>query len=129
MIIDTSVLISLLVTEDSNHQRAILDVQTDSSLFIVTDRVLEELVSTLTYKKDIEFALGALEQVQMNARFEFYSLTPAEAAGVFDWMKRVRRDLSFVDYSVAYLAKQRGEKLLSYDKQLLSLLKNGPESG
>ena len=123
MIVDTSYLISLLVAEDSNHSKAVADGQVLTEPALVPDLVLEELVSTLTYKRGIEFGLAALEEVRSNKRFTAYSLSSTEAAGTFELMKRVRRKLNFTDYLIVYLAHQRGEGVLSYDRQLLSVLK------
>ena len=123
MIVDTSYLIALLVAEDSNHSKAVADGQALQEPASVPDRVLEEMVSTLTYKRGIEFGLMALDKVRSNKRFQAYSINPTEAEGTFELMKRVQRKLNFTDYLIVHLAQTRSEGVLSYDHQLLSVLK------
>ena len=123
MILDSSFLFAFYVLDDSKHEQALADFKAASEPMLITDRILEELITALVYKQGIDFAMAVLEQTRTNEAFEFYSMTKEEQAGVFNLMKEVRRDLSFYDYSSVYLSRTRGERLLSYDKQQLGVLK------
>ena len=123
MIVDTSFLFAFYVLDDSNHERALSDFKAASEQLIITDRILEELITALVYKQGIAFAMAVLEETRTNKAFEAYSVSREEQAGIFNLMKKVRRDLSFYDYSSIYLSHARKERLLSYDRQQMGVLK------
>ena len=123
MIADTSFLFALLAAEDSNHARAVEDSRRVGGQFVVLDRVLEELATTLAYKKGVLFSIDALGQIRSNKSFIIYPLSQNEVDSIFGLMGRIRRSLSFVDYSVLYLAESRNEGILTYDKQMQSVIK------
>ncbi len=123
MIADTCFLFAILVADDADHQKAVTDGQSIEGQILVPDRIFEELATALVYKKGIEFAITALAEVRSNKRLEFYQVSPEDAAGTLKLMGSVRRKISFNDYCIAYLARQRGENVLTYDRQVLGVLK------
>jgi len=123
MIADTCYLFALVVADDADHQKAVSDPRANVGSILVPDRIFEELATALIYKQGPEFALSALNEIRSNKRFDFHSVSREEAEGAFKLMGVVRRKISFNDYCLAYLARQRGEEVITYDKQLLGLLK------
>jgi len=123
MIVAALFLFALYDNSDSNHLRALDEFETISEPLTVTHRVLEELITVLTYKQGVDFALSVLEQTKSNDAFDLFPTEMSVQKEVLELMKKTRKNLSFTDYSLVYLSIQRGETVLTYDKQMLGLLK------
>ncbi len=123
MIADTCFLFALLVADDADHQKAVSDSRSTNGSILVPDRILEELATALIYKQGPDFALAALDEIRSNERFELYPVSREEAAGTLSLLRNLRRKISFNDYCLANLSFRRGEEVLTYDRQLLGVLK------
>ncbi|MEK7084300.1 MAG: PIN domain-containing protein [Patescibacteria group bacterium] len=123
MIADSSFLIGLFSESDIFHQKAREDFAScETQTVVVADRVLEETMTVLTYKKGIRFAMEAVEKIQSNLRFKIVALNKDDCATIFALAKKTGRSLGFTDYAVAYLCCQERSFPLAYDKQLSSLV-------
>ena len=123
MIADSSFLIGLFSESDIFHDRATEDfASSQTQILLIPDRVLEEMMTVLTYKKGIQFSLEAVEKIQANSRFEIVALDKNDCAAIFALAKKTGRSLGFTDYAVAYFCCRDRSFPMAYDKQLLSVV-------
>lgn len=119
MITDTSFLVALFLKDDDLHKLAIDKFNLMSEEIVVLDRVFEETFTVLTYKKGIEYGLEVLNKIESNKEFSIYKINDIEWISTIEFMKKLKRKLSFVDYLVIYFAlKNHHNKILSFDKEM-----------
>lgn len=125
MIADTSFLVALFIVEDHLHDKALTKLETlKSSRIIISDRVLEETFTVLTYKKGIEYALTIIEKINKNKEFDIHKLDREEGNFIIELAIKIRKKISFVDYSVIYTFLKIREELLCFDEDLLKIVKS-----
>lgn len=124
VIADTSFLISLFVSEDQNHAEAVrIWNQPEVRDVAIPDRVIEELLTVLTYKQGIQFALDTYEKTRASKNTTLRRTSEDEWEQTIASMKTRNKKIGFTDYLLIYLASESEEKVLSFDRQLLCELK------
>jgi len=124
MIADSSFLISLFADYDSNHEQALKIIEGVEEKIIVPCEVVSEVFTFFSHKQGIDEAAATVERILRGNIFSVYFMNENEWLDAFEISKLQKRKMSFVDYQVAYLAYEKKQKLLCFDKQLNSLLKN-----
>ena len=122
MIADSSFLISFFTPEDVNHRRALDEAIKDpANVFVVPDRVLEETVTTMTYKRGVGCALDLMNKLQKNRQFIIRPTREEEVKATFERIQQIQRKLSFIDYLVVEISLGLQTPLISFDRQLKAL--------
>lgn len=124
MIVDTSFLVALFLPEDVHHQKAVSLLQKNKNhVLIIADRIIEEMLTVLIYKRNSSYALRILHKLQSNKMVQIYSVDSAVQRMVFDLIKKVGKRLSFADYVVVFLAQCYGVDVLCFDKEIKKAVK------
>lgn len=124
IIIDSSFLVALYITDDSQHEMAekiakqMADIE---KKIIMHPYVIQEVVTILTYRIGITLANRFLDDLFSSKSVSIPQVNTLQEA---DFFKRVNRRMSFTDITLVHLAKQISVPILSFDRQILSLLKN-----
>ena len=125
MIVDSSFLIALFIEEDELNERAIefLERNKEESLLLL-DRVLEETFTVITYKKGIDSALSAVEDLQKNKNIIIHKIEENEFNSIMELAIKLKRKISFVDYSLIYFYLRTRDKVISFDSELNKIIKS-----
>ena len=119
-ILDSSFLISFYLTEDTNHENALkLAEENKNETMLLCDVILFETLTILNYKKNINFAKYAFNELLENKNIRFFHLTDAEKDEILNGFFNQRIKLSFQDVSVIYLANKGKSEALAFDKGIL----------
>ncbi|MBS3152646.1 PIN domain-containing protein [Candidatus Woesearchaeota archaeon] len=119
MIADTSFLVALFLAEDELHDKALGNlINYKQEKIIIPDRVLEETFTVLVYKKDINYALEVIDKLGKNNDIILYRIEEVDWTAIIRLVNKVKKKLSFVDYSVIYLCIKNGEKALCFDNEI-----------
>ncbi|MBI5226853.1 PIN domain-containing protein [Candidatus Micrarchaeota archaeon] len=122
MIADSSFLISFFTPDDVNHHQAVQEAKKDSgNVFVVPDRILEETMTAMTYKRGVTFALDLLDKLQKNRQFIVRPTREEEIKATFSRIQLIQRKLSFIDYLVVELSVGLQTPVISFDRQLNAL--------
>ena len=124
MLADSSFLVSLFLPSDTNHEKAKKLYSNCRGYMLIPISVFEETSNIVIYKRGMAACIEMMEQILLNEDIIVYYPDEAEMLEVFELMKKKQKKMSVIDYEVAYLAAQKKEKLLCFDKQILSLAKN-----
>lgn len=124
MIVDASFLVALFLPEDVHHEKAVKVLkQHKDHVLIIVDRIIEETMAVLIYKKSIHYAFQVLQRLQANKMVHMYDIDARLQKDIFELMQRVGKRLSFTDYVVVFLARYYGVYALCFDKEILKLAK------
>lgn len=122
MIADSSFIISFFTPDDENHGKAIQMARKEAGqVFVIPDRVLEETVTAMTYKRGPIYAVELMKEIQENRQFIVRPTREEEIKSAFARMGQIPRKISFIDYLVIELSVALRTPLLSFDRQLNSL--------
>ena len=121
MIADTSFLVSLYSPDDSNNQKAKKIYAANKGYILIPLSIFEETINVILYKKGVDSCMDVADDMLRNKDNIIYYPDEYEVLDVIDIIKRLKRKMSINDYEVAYLAAEKGEDLLCFDKQILSL--------
>ena len=124
MIADSSFLISFFEPDDTNHGAAMQYAAKDSAqVFVIPDRVLEETLTAMTYKKGMPYALKLLEKVQKNRQMIIRTTREQEVHATFKRIAQIQQKMSFIDYLIVELSVGLQTPLISFDRQVNRLRK------
>jgi predicted nucleic acid-binding protein len=76
----------------------------------------------LAYKEGVGFALECAKKIISNQRTVLYRLEGDEEARIFELAGKISKKLSYVDYSIIYLARKHNHRVLTFDRQLSALV-------
>jgi len=126
-LVDSSVLVSFFVEEDSNHESALkyLDPLEE---FAITDYILLEVTTVLKNKVGLDAAKKAVEFLTENKNIHFLSLTNEELGGTLKCFFEQKHSISFVDASLLVMVKQRGMQIATLDQNMVKAGKDLAES-
>ena len=124
MIADTSFLVALFIEEDELHNEALNELENNKEELTIPDRVIEETFTVLNYKKGIDYALGILQKLDNNKDINIKSYNEKEWNSIIQLISKVRKKLSFVDYTIIYECLRTNEKLLCFDKEIIKTIKS-----
>lgn len=123
MLIDSSVWIAYFDRDDSHADRAkkILDEYTaDSSILLVTDYVIQEVVTVLLYKNKPMIVERFMEYLDDEPSIEIVSIDAHHVRKTIQFAKTKywRPKLSLTDWSLLFLARNLNLHLATFDNQL-----------
>ena len=121
-IIDSSVFVAFYYEGDQNHENALAIIKEISGkTLIVHPYVVSEVATVLTYKISKKIAETFLSDVIGVDDIHIPNPDVLLESEFFIFQKK---KISFTDATLVYLAKKLNAKLITFDKQMISLLKN-----
>ena len=121
VVLDSSVIIAFYSTIDTFHNQAVdLSFMLDEKTSVVHPYIIQETTTILTYRFGIEAGHLFLESIQ---RAENIFVPKIEIEKEINYFRWVNKKISFTDIALIRLAKEMGAPLLTFDKQILSLMK------
>ncbi|MFM7854712.1 MAG: type II toxin-antitoxin system VapC family toxin [Flammeovirgaceae bacterium] len=117
IICDTDFLISLSVTNESTHQKALnLYQKNEDADFLVLNITMYEVATVLSRKFKQTQAVEILESIQYNFETEIWFEKDWQNQ-VFDIYKsQLNKNISFFDCSCLFLAQKYKAKIASFDQ-------------
>ncbi len=120
-IIDSSVFVAFYYEGDVHHNSAVEILKSIEDNFIVIHPyVISEVATVLTYKVSKELSDIFISDIM--ATENVHIITP-DITGESNFFVEQSRKMSFVDTSLVYWAKRMSVNLVTFDRQILSLLK------
>ena len=121
LVIDSSVLIAAYHDDEDNHVTAV-DIleKSKAHTIILHPYVIQEVVTVLTYRFGLDIAMTFLSAVP-NAENVF--MPTVDTLGDIEYFKKLNKKISFTDSSLIRFAQSMGAELLTFDKQMMSLLR------
>lgn len=123
-IVDSCFFIALLLEKDSTHENAVFlmeEIDKHNQRLIVFHRIIEEVITVLTYKSSMESVNNFLVFLQKKENIEIYNNNHFEELRFF---QNEQKKLSFIDMSLLYQSMQYDLPILSFDKKLITLSSN-----
>jgi predicted nucleic acid-binding protein len=114
---DSNILIALFKEDDANHKNA-LDIIHSIENFYISEYSLVEVSTVLLFKASKDIATKAMKYMSDNKNIiisRFTNEELLEICRIFPYDKK----LSFVDFCLIKLAKNKKLELLSFDKDLM----------
>ncbi|KKU60032.1 MAG: hypothetical protein UX81_C0005G0028 [Parcubacteria group bacterium GW2011_GWA2_47_12] len=124
IIVDSSFLVALYITDDSQHEIAEKIAKQMSGvkkIIVMHPYVIQEVTTILTYRIGIILAQRFLNDLFASKSVIIPQVNVLQEA---DFFKRMEKRMSFTDITLVHLAKQTDTPILSFDRQILALLKN-----
>ena len=119
-IIDSSVWVALFLDFDSLHKKAAEIFSDINDKIYLPYCVISETTTVLTYKHSKDQADNFLEFISSNSDIV---LINNETINEIDYYKEINKKISFTDSSLIYLSKRYDLLLITFDKQIISLIK------
>ncbi len=120
-VIDSSVFVSLYNEDDKRHDDAVsIFKELDSMIIVVHPYVIQETATVLAYKLGIKVARGFLEDI---SDIMHVSIPTVDIMRDIENFRKINKKISFTDAALVDLAKRMNAQLVTFDKQMLSLLK------
>lgn len=119
-IVDSSVWVALFLDFDSLHKKAAEIFSDINDKIYLPYCVISETATVLTYKHSKNQADNFLEFISSNSDIV---LINNDAINEIDYYKGIDKKISFTDSSLIYLSKKYDLLLITFDKQIISLIK------
>jgi len=119
-LIDSSVWVALFLEFDSNHKKAEEIISKIEGKIYLPYNVIVEVTSVLAYKHSKKQADNFLDYIEDN---EDIILFENELKPEMEFYRKIDKKLSFVDISLVYLSKKLDLDLITFDSQMISLVK------
>lgn len=120
-IVDSSIFVAFYRDVDSQHADAIRVMQEISgSTLIVHPYVIQETATVLAYRASLKVAKEFLADVMSAANVVIPAVDVRYDMGRF---MDVKKKISFTDVALIELAKMTGARVVTFDRQILSLAK------
>lgn len=120
-LVDSSVIVAFFRTSEENHNEA-AKLLSSLEAFSVNDYILSEVATVLRIKESLPILRKAVDLLRSTEGISLLRLTDKELHQAIDFFLSSKKKLSFVDASLVVLAKSRGLKLLTFDKDLIQSL-------
>jgi len=120
-LIDSSVWVALFLEFDSNHKKAEEIISKLEGKIYLPYNVIVEVASVLTYKHSKKQANNFLDYIEDNKDIV---LLENELKSEIEFFKKIDKKVSFVDISLVFLSKKLDLDLITFDSQMISLIKN-----
>ena len=118
IVLDTSFLIALYLSEDSNHTEALkLFINDKNELFTISDLILEETLTVLNYKKDIEFTRIVYSEL-LSTKNIIITSSAMDKNSIIDIFFSQKKQLSFQDASIVYQCLKTNARLFTFDNDM-----------
>jgi predicted nucleic acid-binding protein len=121
-IVDTCVWVALFNRDDSCHERALENINLLKQVSIVPDFILAETATVLKLKSHINIANSFLEHVR-NSELSIISFSEMQDDFSLEFMKEDNDKLSYIDSSLLAMHKTGKYKIITFDENLLKLMK------
>ncbi len=126
IVLDTSFLVALFNDEDSFHSKALSDfVEVENEIQLISDYIALETATVLRNKKGLSAAVSFLNGIQATKKIEIHHFDTSEFQLISKIFKEQVEQISFIDASVIYLAKQTNSTVATYDKGILKYVPSG----
>ncbi|MEK7200743.1 MAG: PIN domain-containing protein [Patescibacteria group bacterium] len=120
-IIDSSFLIAFYNEEDNQHTEALKIIDKLSDKFVLLHPyVVEEVATVLTYKSDVSTTKKFLDNVVNSENVTIPLVNIKEEIKFF---LKLNKRISFTDSTLIKLSKEKNIPILTFDKQIISILK------
>lgn len=119
-IIDSSVWVALFLDFDSLHKKAAEIFSDINDKIYLPYCVISETATVLAYKHSKNQADNFLEFISSNSDIV---LINNEAINEINYYKEINKKISFTDSSLIYLSRRYDLLLITFDKQIISLIK------
>jgi len=120
-LIDSSVWVALFLEFDANHKKAEEIISKLEGKIYLPYNVIVEVTSVLTYKHSKKQANNFLDYIEDNKDIV---LLENELKPEMEFFKKIDKKVSFVDISLVFLSKKLDLNLITFDSQMISLIKN-----
>ncbi len=117
-LLDSSVWVALYLDFDSNHDKAIGIYENIKGKIAITNLVMEEVVTVLTYKHSREQSDNFIKFIISNSDIDFIDY---DFKNVLSFHLNHSHKISLTDSSLIFLSKKNNTKIYSFDKKLVSL--------
>lgn len=117
-LLDSSVWVALYLDFDSNHDKAIGIYENIKGKIAITNLVMEEVVTVLTYKHSREQSDNFIKFIISNSDIDFINY---DFNNVLSFHLNHSHKISLTDSSLIFLSKKNNTKIYSFDKKLVSL--------
>lgn len=118
-------MVALYLTNDSQHGQAKIIANKLASMpktIVIHPYVVEEVATILAYR--VGTALSQRFLIDLTASTESTLFAPVVIKRDIEFFQALNKKISFADATIIYLAKQMNSPILTFDKQMLSILKN-----
>ena len=120
-IIDSNVFVAFYYNGDNDHERALkIMADLDPRTLIIHPYVILETASVLTYKLGHAVAKEFLASIFV---WNVY-IPPVNIQGDIEYFQNLGKKISFTDATLINLAKNMNAPLVTFDRQMISLLKH-----
>ena len=117
LIVDSDFLYGLFVIDDPHHHKVIEFLPILNGVeIIITSLVKYELITLLSRRKNQEFALNALHQINTIGATIYYIEQKDDTAIIKEFMSHQTKKISVVDCANLILAKKLNTKIASFDR-------------
>lgn len=120
-LVDSSVWVGLMNKEDAHYARAISDFESLKSKgerIMVSDYVIVEVSSVIMRQGGKVALLDFLKRLESDRAIEIVNTGGETLQALIRAFRNFPKGLSFVDASLLIVARDLGEKLLTYDEEL-----------
>ncbi|MEK7116998.1 MAG: type II toxin-antitoxin system VapC family toxin [Patescibacteria group bacterium] len=122
IIVDSNVIIAANDPNDSDHEHALFwaDKIKDKTIYL-HQYIVQEVATVLCYKFGTEVVKDFLENV-LNS--ENIILPFSDINKEMEFFLKLNKKISFADATLIKISKEKGIPLLTFDKQIISILRN-----
>jgi predicted nucleic acid-binding protein len=125
IILDSSFLVALFHEGDALHGKALEDVKVFESLkerFVICDHVLGETATALLYNADMARSKAFIDYALEN--YDLFLPQKDDLDQILEIFLEQKKEISVVDASVVYLARNLHGKVACYDKNVLKQIES-----
>lgn len=124
IVLDSSFLIAYFCKDDSLHEKAKIDaINLENKVAILTSGVIHEVSNLLIYRKEyvlLDLVLKSFLQSGAFVILDSFSFLEVET-----YLRNSNiKNLSYTDVSLLFYSKYKNATVLTYDKKLISFIKN-----
>jgi predicted nucleic acid-binding protein len=118
-IFDTSFLLSLVLTDDTNHAEAveIFETMKDNSVFFINELTYVELLTVATYKAGV-IEKDIVKSILNDLGTTFLNSGNTEYINFFEFLDK---KISVTDASILYDARRYSLTILTFDREMIKI--------
>ena len=121
-IVDSSVFVSFYHQYDTNHARAAqVMLELENKLLVVHPYVIQEVITVLTHKAGNKVATQFISDIFEDA--PDILISPLYMRESIEFFKILNKKISFTDVALINLSRTLHLPVVTFDKQIISLLK------
>jgi len=118
-IFDTSFLLSLVLTDDTNHTEAVevFESMQDGSVFFINELTYVEILTVATYKSS-SIEKGIIKSILSDLGTTFLNSGNTEYINFFEFLDK---KISVADASILYDARRYTLEILTFDREMIKI--------